>query len=216
MSRRKPLFVPCYFGPIDQFAYIVQHDSILFESSEHYQKQSFRNRQEISSANGKLKLSIPIKHIPGKKNTHQVLKDVRIENDFKWQKEHFRSMQIAYQTAPFFEFFEDDLRPLYQTKYTYLMDFDLACFDTLCHILDLPIAYETTQSYSLQKDDHIDQRNLAEAKRAPSLAMEEYDQVFMERHGFMSNLSILDLVFNLGNASTAYLKGLTKGKDLRL
>ena len=213
---RTPLFVPCYFGPIDQFAYMVQYDSILFESAEHYQKQSFRNRQEIASANGKLKLSIPIKHVQGKKNTHQVLRDVRIENDFKWQKEHFRSMQIAYQTAPFFEFFEDDLRPLYQTKYTYLMDFNLACFDTLCHILELPIAYETTQSYSPQADDHIDHRKLADAKRAPTVAMKEYDQVFMERHGFMSNLSILDLVFNLGNGSTAYLKSLAKGKGPHL
>lgn len=213
---RTPLFVPCYFASIDQMAIMLQYDEILFESAEHYQKQSFRNRQEILSANGRLKLSIPIKHVPGKKNSHQVLRDVRIENDFKWQKEHFRSMQIAYQTAPFFEFFEDDLRPLYQTKYTYLMDFNLACFDFLCHILELPIAYETTQSYLPQADHYVDHRKLANAKREPVVELQEYDQVFMERHGFISNLSILDLIFNLGNGSTAYLKRIARGKGPHL
>ena len=80
------IFVPCYFGSVDQFAAMLQYEEVLFEAAEHYQKQSYRNRQEVYSANGKLKLSIPIKHVPGRKNTHQVLRDVKIENEFKWQR----------------------------------------------------------------------------------------------------------------------------------
>jgi hypothetical protein len=164
----------------------------------------------IYSANGKLKLSIPIKHIPGRKNSHQVLRDVKIENEFKWQKEHFRSIQIAYQTAPFFEFFEDEFRSLYQTKYTYLIDFNIACFHILRDLMDLSISYETTQSYESENDNYVDYRILAESKRKPIFDLEKYDQVFMEKHGFLKNLSILDLIFNLGNESSAYLKRQTK------
>ena len=205
-----PIFVPCYFGSVDLFAVMIQYDEILFEAAEHYQKQSFRNRQVIYSANGKLKLSIPIKHIPGRKNTHQVLRDVKIENEFNWQKEHFRSIQIAYQTAPFFEFFEDEFRSLYQTKYTFLIDFNIACFHILRDLMDLSISYETTQNYELNNDKYIDYRKLAESKRKPFVDLEKYDQVFMEKHGFLKNISILDLIFNLGNESTAYLKRQTK------
>ena len=204
------IFVPCYFGSVDQFAAMLQYDEVLFEAAEHYQKQSFRNRQVIYSANGKLKLSIPIKHIPGRKNSHQLLRDVKIENEFKWQKEHFRSIQIAYQTAPFFEFFEDEFRSLYNTKYTYLIDFNIACFHILRDLMDLSISYETTQSYEPENDNYIDYRNLAESKRKPIFDLEKYDQVFMEKQGFIKNLSILDLIFNLGNESTAYLKRQTK------
>lgn len=206
-----PIFVPCYFGSVEQFVAMYPYDNILFEVAENYQKQSFRNRQEIYAANGKLKLSIPIKHVPGKNNTHQKLKDVKIKNEFKWQKEHFKSLQIAYQTAPFFEFFEDEIRPLYQKRYTYLIDFNLACFHVLRDLLtDLSISYETTQHYELKSKDYIDYRNLADAKRQYSYDLDKYDQVFTEEHGFLKNLSILDLIFNLGNESGAYLKRQSK------
>jgi len=199
------IFVPCYFGSIDQWIAIFKYDEILFEAAEHYQKQSFRNRQEIYSSNAKLKLSIPIKHVPGRKNTHQVLRDVKIENEFNWQKEHFKSLQIAYQTTPFFEFFEDEIQSLYQSKYTYLIDFNLACFHVLRDLIDLPISYETTNSYIADSNHYKDYRYLANAKRAYDCPLDQYNQVFMEKHGFIKNLSILDLIFNLGNETTAYL-----------
>ena len=205
---KTPIFVPCYFGSIDQFAVMLQYDQILFEAAAHYQKQSLRNRQEIYGANGKLKLSIPVEHVPGKNNTHQVLKDVKIKNEFKWQKEHFKSIQAAYRTAPFFEFFEDELSPIYQKRYSYLLDFNLACFHTLLNMMNMSISYKMTHEYQLDENDYLFYSYLADAKREAKL--EPYYQVFMEKHGFLSNLSVLDLIFNLGNESRAYLSRLSK------
>lgn len=213
MDRMKeaPVFIPAYFGPIDQFVTIAGFDEIVLESFDHYQKQTYRNRQEIYGANGNLKMSIPIKHVPGKNNAHQLLKDVKIENEFKWQREHLRSLQIAYQTAPFFEFFEDDIQSIYNNQFTFLLDFNLACFDLINDLLQLSVSYETTHEYH---DNYThDFRRLATAKRESTIGLSKYDQVFMEKHGYISNLSILDLLFNLGNEAGVYLKNQAKKLD---
>ena len=99
------LFIPTYFAPISQYAAIYQSDSITFEIEDNYQKQTYRNRCYIYGANGKLALNIPVKHLTkeGRKKT----KDTFIENDFPWQQQHFKSLQSAYRSSPFFEFFEN-------------------------------------------------------------------------------------------------------------
>lgn len=110
------LHIP-YFGPVSHFREIVKPGLIWFENEDNYQKQTYRNRTYIYGANGKLILNIPIKHLnaPGVKQ-HQKYKDVRIENDFKWQKQHWKSLKSAYQTSPFFEFYEDDIAPLFHKE----------------------------------------------------------------------------------------------------
>ncbi len=109
------LLHPCYFGPISEFVAIAKTESVIFENEDNYQKQTYRSRMYIYGANGKLSLNIPIKHT-GDKSQHQKYKNVRIENEFGWQKQHWKSLQTAYRTSPFFEFYEDDLAPLYHRK----------------------------------------------------------------------------------------------------
>jgi len=107
-----------YFGPIDYYAEIFQGEEIIIESEESYQKQSYRNRCYIYGANGKLALNIPVTHskVAGKR---VMTKDATIANEFDWQKLHWKSLESAYRTSPYFEFYEDDLRPLFEKKHNF-------------------------------------------------------------------------------------------------
>ncbi len=197
-----------YFGPVSHFREIVRPTAkIWFENEDNYQKQTFRNRTLIYGTNGELSLNIPIKHlhIPGVKH-HQKYKDVKIENSVHWQKQHWKSLKSAYQTSPFFEFYEDELAPLYFQKAEFLMEFNYRCFDLICECMQLNIEYKKTAEYVKLPLEFKDQRSLIDAKT--QLTLEEYPQVFQEKKGFLSNLSILDLVFNEGPNAVNYLNKL--------
>ncbi|NJW55298.1 WbqC family protein, partial [Salinimicrobium sp. CDJ15-91] len=107
---------------------LVKAKEVVFENEDNYQKQTYRNRMYIYGANGKLSLNVPIKHT-GNKSNHQKYRDVRIENDFPWQKQHWRSLETVYRTSPFFEFYEDDFRPVYDQKFEFLIDFNYKCLE---------------------------------------------------------------------------------------
>lgn len=196
-----------YFGPISHFREIIRPAEIWFENDDNYQKQTYRNRTYIYGANGKLTLNIPIKHlhIPGVKQ-HQKYRDVRVEDSFVWQKQHWKSLKSAYQTSPFFEFYEDDLAPLFSKKAEYLMDFNYACFHTVCECLQLKIDYHKTSEFRRDPQDMVDKRNLINAKSF--IDIEPYHQVFQDKKGFLPNLSILDLMFNEGPNAINYLRSL--------
>ena len=104
---------PTYFPSISHYIAMLQADLVTLEMEDNFQKQTNRNRMYIYSPNGVQLLNIPVKHSIDK---HQKYKDVRIENDFGWQKNHFKSLEAAYRTSPFFEYFEDDFRPLFEKK----------------------------------------------------------------------------------------------------
>ena len=120
------LFIPTYFSPISQYSEILKSDDVVFEMEDNFQKQSYRNRCYIYNSNGKQLLSIPVKHQT--KESRKKTKDTLVENDFPWQDQHFKSLQIAYRTSPFFDFFEDDLAPIFEKKYKYLQDLNLDTF----------------------------------------------------------------------------------------
>ncbi len=204
---KKVVIQPLYFGPIDLFVAIANAEELVFEINDNYQKQSYRTRQYIYGANGKLLLNIPIKHTGN--NSHQLLKDVQIENDFKWQRLHWKSLESAYRTSPYFEFFEDEFYPLYHKKYTYLKDFTVEAWKLILESLgfDLKISYtnEFVQDYS-EFENFKDVRKLAVAKRKVATPLENYIQVFDSKKGFLNNLSILDLLFNEGTNAGVYLQ----------
>lgn len=203
----KPVLVhPCYFGSIDLYAFIAQADSFALEKQDNYQKQTYRTRQYIYGANGKLLLNIPIKHRENKEDKHQMYKDVRIEDAFKWQRLHWKSLEAAYRTSPFFEFYEDDFVPLYENKAKFLMDFNLKCMQTVFESIGLDFDFKFTEKYALTTENYNDQRDLVNSKRHQKAQLEEYIQVFQPKYGFISNLSILDLLFNKGPAALEYLK----------
>lgn len=197
------LIHPSYFPNILTFSYIMHHP-ICWEVNDNYQKQTFRNRTYISNDRGKHILSIPIIHV-GRTNGRQKYKDVLIDNSYPWQRQHWRTLETAYRTSPFFEFYEDEIRPLYNQRYENLLDYNLKTIETIfdCLQIEIPktksLVFETTPQY---KEDF---RFLINAKFNPQLNIEPYTQVFGDRHGFIPNLSILDLLFNLGPNSIDYL-----------
>jgi hypothetical protein len=181
-----------------------QSEKIVFEMEDNFQKQTNRNRTYIYSPNGFQLLNIPVKH---SKQIHQKTKDVKIENDFDWQKQHFKSLEAAYRSSPFFEYFEDDIRPIFETKHTFLMDLNFETMHIVSKFLRMKFEYETTTEYfhGIDSITVLDYRMLAIGKKDAS-QFEVYPQVFQEKEGFLNNLSILDLLFNEGKFALNYLQ----------
>jgi len=196
------LIHPTYFPSISQFAAMAQAGSITFEIEDNFQKQTNRNRMYIYSPNGLQLLNIPIKH---SKNAHQKTKDVKLETAFGWQKQHFKSLEAAYRTSPFFEYFEDSLMPVFEKQHTFLMDLNLETIAIVSKCLGLPFEFGKTAEYFHDVPQFSDFRNLANGKKDAN-KFEPYVQVFGEKFGFINNLSILDLLFNEGRFALDYLK----------
>jgi hypothetical protein len=201
----KALVHPSYFPSISHFAVMAQSDSVTFEMEDNFQKQTNRNRTYIYSPNGIQLLNIPIKH--SNSLSHQKTKEIKIEPEFDWQKQHFKSLEAAYRSSPFFEYFEDDLLPIFQKKHTFLMDLNLEAFDIVCKCLRMKLQFDTTTEYFHEIDNSqiVDFRYLVNGKKDHSV-FEPYTQVFDDKHGFLNNLSVLDLLFNEGKFAMDYLK----------
>ena len=198
----KTLLLPTYFPSISQFAAIAQSQSLAFETNDNYQKQTNRNRMYIYSPNGIQMLNIPIKH---KKDIHQKNKDIQLETAFDWQKQHFKSLEAAYRSSPFFEYFEDEIQPVFQKKHTFLMDLNFQTIEIVAKCLRLEFNYQQTEEYFREPQDISDFRPLANGKK-DLCTVEPYKQVFEEKVGFLNNLSVLDLLFNEGRYALDYLK----------
>lgn len=196
------LFIPTYFAPIIQYIAIFKCDKLIFEVEDNFQKQTYRNRCNIYGANGKLQLNIPIIHSKG---IRQKTKDVKIDYSSNWQKQHFKSIEIAYRSSPYFEFYESDLRPIYEQKQKFLLDFNLKCHHFIMDVIQEEIPFSQSESYELNPN-YKDYRNLALAKKEPIYGLNDYFQIFSDKHGFIENLSILDLLFMFGPNTENYLK----------
>ena len=196
------LFIPTYFSPISQYSEIIKKDAIVFEMEDNFQKQSYRNRCYIYNTNGKQLLNIPVKHIikEGRKKT----KDTLVENATPWQDQHFKSLKTAYRTSPFFEFFEHDIAHIFEKKYKYLQDINIDTFLFITDALQLNSEFTKTLVY---KTDAIEKdfRHLAQVKEQPKKLVDTYIQMFDDKHGFIPNLSILDLLFMEGPNAISYL-----------
>jgi len=194
---------PSYFPNIAHFMAIVNAEEVTFEVDDNFQKQTYRNRTYIYAANGKLLLNIPVIHT---QKNRQKYRDVKIANRDKWQSLHWKSLESAYRTSPFFEFYEDDLKSLFSKEADNLLDFNLECFNVICDCLQLDLKTSKTISFIKEVEDNRDYRHLVNAKKKQSLKLESYTQVFSNKHGFISNLSILDLLFNEGPNALNYLE----------
>jgi hypothetical protein len=202
----KTLLHPTYFPSISHCIMIVQSDELNFEVNDTYQKQTYRNRANIYSANGKLSLTIPV--IYSQKN-RQLYRDIKIHNEDKWQALHWKSLLSAYRTSPFFEFYEDDIAPLFHSKQDNLMEFNFKCLDTLFECMQLDLSYNKTKTYQKDINSSEDLRFLTNARKEKEFNFSEYTQVFGGKHGFISNLSVLDLLFNEGPNALTYLEAQT-------
>ncbi|WP_405415926.1 WbqC family protein [Maribacter sp. Asnod1-A12] len=197
------LIHPSYFPNILTFSYILHHP-ICWEVNDNYQKQTFRNRTYISNDRGKHILSIPIIHV-GRFNGRQKYKDVFIDNTYPWQRQHWRTLETAYRASPFFEFYEDDIKHLYDQPHERLLDFNLKTIETIFECLQRDMPNTKSTEFEITPKTKEDYRFLISAKLKPNLNIDGYTQVFSDRHGFLPNLSILDLLFNLGPNTVDYL-----------
>ncbi|AWG25471.1 WbqC family protein [Flavobacterium kingsejongi] len=197
------LLHPTYFPSVSHFVALAQAENITFEMDDNFQKQTNRNRMYIYSPNGLQMLNIPIKH---SNDLHQKYKDVQIESAFNWQKIHFKSLEAAYRSSPFFEYFEDELMPVFEKKHNFLIDLNYETIEILKSCLGMKFQYDKTIEYFREPQAGItDFRYLANGKKDNTL-FSEYTQVFGEKHGYLNNLSILDLLFNEGRYALDYLK----------
>jgi hypothetical protein len=194
------LFIPTYFSPISQYHAILNSNSITFEVEDNYQKQTYRNRCYIYGANGKQLLNIPVSIPKSSKKTKS--KDILVKNS-NWQKQHYKSLEAAYNHSPFFEFYKDDLQKIFSKKYTYLLDVNLDSFNFIKNALELPIEYKFSKTYEENKPN--DFRDLADSKKKVEISFLSYIQMFDQKFGFLKNLSILDLLFMEGPNSINFL-----------
>ena len=196
------LIHPNYFPNIHQFTQIIKANNILFEVSDNYQKQTFRNRTYIYGANGKLGLFIPVIH------THkyrELFKDVKISYDSNWMDLHLKSLQSAYRSSPYFEYFEDDFIKLYSEREKFLADFNIKCIKLICNLLDLDLDFKISNEYVEKTNDIIDLRDLSNARKEKKIDTPKYIQVFESKHGYINNLSIIDLIFSEGPSSVSLI-----------
>ena len=196
------LLYPTYFPNIASYIVMVQSDVCVFEICDSYQKQTYRNRCYIYGANGKLSLNIPV-HFTQK--NRQNTDEIEIENASKWQSIHWKSIESAYKTSPFFEFYEDEFKELFENQKDFLLDFNLECIA----VINSCLGFEPKISFSDQFSKtslRTDYRFLVNARKEPLIETDPYIQVFQEKHGSITNLSILDLLFNEGPNALSYLK----------
>ncbi len=203
------LFYPTYFSSVLQFAYMLESDGVLFEVFDNFQKQTYRNRCYIYGANGKQLLNVPTQKVSGK----QLTKDIKIDYSSNWQAEHLKSLLSAYRSSPFFEFYIDELLPVFKRKEIFLIDLNIKTTKILFNVLQEKLVFELTPHY--KKEEKNDYRFLVNAKEKPLFDFQKYIQVFDDKHGFIPNLSILDLLFMEGPSTTIYLDKLLEKGDFK-
>jgi hypothetical protein len=196
------LIHPTYFPNAAHFVAMLKADEIIFEVCDNYQKQTYRNRASIYGANGKLDLNIPV--IYSQKN-RQLYKGVKIFNAEHWQTQHLKSLESAYRTSPFYEFYIDDLMPLFTEEANTVMEYNFKCLKLVFECMQLPFKYSVTTNFERNPNNTIDARPLANCRKEILQEFKPYAQVFDDKHGFLTNLSILDVLFNEGPNTELYL-----------
>ncbi|SDS76665.1 WbqC-like protein family protein [Mucilaginibacter mallensis] len=193
----------CYLPPVEYFVELNKHKpNIMIEREEHFPKQTYRNRTNIYSPDGVLVLTVPV--AKGSRN-HTVIKDVKISYDFKWQRLHWMGLQACYRRSAYFEFYEDAFAPFYESKETFLFDYNEQFLQLLLKLLKIKTDITYTETYEAAYPTLADLRDVISPKKEPVFAQKPYFQVFEENHGFIKNLSIVDLLFNQGPQAMNYL-----------
>ena len=219
-ENRKTLLIESqYFGSIHYFARILYHGKVMIEQHEHYIKSTFRNRCIIASPQGALRLSVPL--LKGK-HQKKAFKDIEIAYHHPWQKQHWNSLCSAYRSTPYFEYYEDDIEPLFRDKQTrFLMEFNMECMQFVLSALSINIDFSFTDGFEkdyTESTNLLDFRSLIHPKKEATnvdsiYVRPQYYQVFEKKTGFLPNLSILDLLFAEGPNTTAILESCMNKKE---
>lgn len=193
------LLSTAWFAPVHYYALFSRFQEVYIEQFENFNKQTFRNRCEIYAANGKLPLVVPVVKGRGRKIK---IKDLQVSYDEQWQRTHWKSVVSAYNTSPFFEYYQDDLVGFFEKKYRFLLDLNVKVHEVICNILEIDDTFTFTEDFEKVPPGSLNFREQISPKVSyaydPGFMPVPYTQVFSEKHGFIANLSILDLIFNEG------------------
>jgi hypothetical protein len=198
-----------YLAPVQYYTKLLHYPKIIIEGHCNYLKQTYRNRCNIAAANGVLPLSIPIEKTDLVKTG---TKNIRISAHDNWQKAHWKSIESAYNSTPFFDYYKDDLLPFYEKKWKFLFDFNNEIQAIVIHLLDIESSIIDSQEYRKKlSTNELDYREIIHPKKSYENTDEHftpipYYQVFQEKFGFLPNLSIIDLLFNMGPESRLILQ----------
>ena len=197
-----PIF---YLPPISWFSVFLQDDAeIIFEQYENFPKQTYRNRTNVYGANGKLSLIIPMNH-----NGTRLLKEIQTSTREKWQHIHWKSIKTAYQTSPYFEYYEDQLEAIFTYKTSSLIQFNLHAIKIIQKLLKTEKAYSLNSEF-IKDPEILNYRDQFSAKKETEFEMADYYQSFSDKYGVLKDLSIIDLLCNKGPESLTYIKNIKK------
>jgi hypothetical protein len=179
----------CYLAPVSHYSAYYRADEVRLEVCDHFTKQTLRNRCWIDSPNGALALTIPVVKTEGK----TAMRDIRISDHGNWRHQHWVALESSYRQSPFFEYYADDFAPFYEKKWEFLADYNEELMALVASLLDIQKPVVRTTEYWA---------NGANGANRPD---RPYYQVFASRHGFLPDLSIVDLLFNLGPEGVLWL-----------
>lgn len=189
---------------------MMKYGGMTVDVGEHYVKRSYRNKCSILSANGVMALTVPLSRASSDDAdlTHAAMKDLKVSYDDNWRHVHWQSLVSAYNMSPFFEYYEDDIKPLFERKFDYLVDLNAEAMDIVNRLLMMDdVTINVSETYIPAQTVELDLRNQITPKtHLDDFCQKEYYQVFSERYGFQPNLSILDLLFNLGPESRVVMR----------
>ena len=223
-----------YFGPVQWYQKLKRYDHCVIEQYDSYQKQTYRNRCVIATANGLQALTVPVDHSPLTID-HVQCKDLRISDHNQWRRVHWNALQSAYSESPFFEYYADDIRPFFEQKYEFLIDFNEAIRQKMCELLDIETSVSYSSGFMVHGSGFMVQGSRFRVRgsgfrvqgsgfrvQGSGFRVQGFSggdtceasagrsrlpnwQVFQHRYGFQPNLSILDLLFCMGPEAVFYL-----------
>lgn len=227
ISDKRAILSTAYFPPIEYFAVMANSQQVYIQGGEMYQKQSYRTRCSINSANGVLVLTMPVLRSnsqadsPEVKSTHKVyIEDIHIDYSKPWVLQHKRAIEAAYMSSPFFEYYKDDIFPILESNIDSLFELNLKLIKVIAELIGIDCKITVAKEYLTEDklNDITDYRETIHPKRENNILEsmklnKPYYQVFTNKQGFVKNLSILDLLFNEGPNSISYLESYTKGQE---
>ena len=191
-----------YFGPIQWYQKLYRAEHVQIEQWDSFQKQTYRNRCLIATTNGIQALTFPIE-----RGTSPLIKDIRISDHGNWRHLHWNALQSAYGESPFFPYYQDDIRPFFEKRWDYLLEFNEAIREKMCELIDIQPKVSYTEGYVSSPiiKDFRSAINPKHPEPDADFTPKPYYQVYQQKQGFLPNLSILDLLFNMGPESIFYL-----------
>ena len=224
MTEKQVLLSTTYFGPVQWYQKLYRYDRVFIERCDTFHKQTYRNRCVIATTNGAQPLTVPVERAAGA----QQVRDIRISDHGNWRHIHWHALLSAYSESPFFDYYIDDIRPFFERKWEFLYDYNMEICQKMCELLDITPHILPTDQYIHTEDlpsfygkmggsgaenggfngavadfrDGIDPKHPSEDH---DFAPKNYYQVYAVKHGFMPNLSVLDLLFNMGTEAIFYL-----------